>query len=177
MRRRRFLPATLAILALIVAGTASAALGGVSDRLDRARDATRQFKDLDVALAAGYGEFYVCTDEEGVGGMGQHFVNGELVGDPRLRIRKPEVLVYEPKANGGYRLVAVEYVVFQADWDATHDKPPKLFGRTLTLIPAGNRYGLPPFYELHVWLFKRNPLGRFNDWNPRVSCRGQGDPA
>jgi hypothetical protein len=109
--------------------------------------------------------------------MGQHYVNGPLVVDPRLRIRKPEVLVYEPKANGGYRLVAVEYVVFQADWDALHDKPPKLFGQTLTLVPEGNRYGLPPFYELHVWLFKRNPLGIFNDWNPRVSCRGQGDPA
>jgi hypothetical protein len=175
--KRRSLPVILAIVALAIAGTASVAIGGVGDRLDRARDATRQFKDLDTALAAGYGEFYVCTDNEGVGAMGQHFVNGDLVADPRLRVRKPEVLVYEPRANGGYRLVALEYVVFQADWDALHSKPPKLFGRTLTLVPEGNRYGLPAFYEIHVWLYKDNPLGRFADWNPRVSCRGQGDPA
>lgn len=177
MRRRRILPAALAVLALIITGTASVALGGVSDRLDRAREATRQFRDLEVATTAGYGAFYVCTDEEGVGGMGQHYVNGTLVGDPDLKVRKPEVLVYEPKAHGGYRLVAVEYVVLQADWDALHAEPPKLFGRTLTLVPEGNRYGLPAFYEIHVWLFKRNPLGMFSDWNPRVSCRGQGDPA
>jgi hypothetical protein len=177
MRRRRFLPMAFALLALIIAGTASIAVGGVDDRLERAREATRQFRNLDVALGAGYGEFYVCTDNEGVGGMGQHYVNGDLVADPRLRVRKPEVLVYEPRANGTQRLVAVEYVVFQADWDAIHDKPPKLFGRTLALIPEGNRYGLPAFYEIHVWLYKHNPLGRFNDWNPRVSCRGQGDPA
>ncbi|HEY7522943.1 MAG TPA: hypothetical protein VH720_04695 [Candidatus Limnocylindrales bacterium] len=177
MKRRRSLPVVLAVLALAITGAASMALAGVGDRLDRARDATRQFKDLAVATDAGYGKFYVCTDNEGVGGMGQHYVNGDLVADPRLRIRHPEVLVYEPTASGGSRLVAVEYVVFQADWDALHPNPPKLFGRTLALLPAGNRYGLPAFYELHVWLFKSNPLGRFNDWNPRVSCRGQGDPA
>ncbi len=32
------------------------------------------------------------------------------------------------------------------------------------------RYGLPPFYELHAWIWKRNPSGTFSDWNPRVSC-------
>jgi hypothetical protein len=31
-------------------------------------------------------------------------------------------------------------------------------------------YGLPPFYELHAWLWKFNPHGFFNDWNPRVHC-------
>jgi len=34
----------------------------------------------------------------------------------------------------------------------------------------GNRYGLPPFYELHAWLWKHNPAGMFDDWNPRVVC-------
>jgi hypothetical protein len=27
--------------------------------------------------------------------------------------------------------------------------------------PAGNRYGLPAFYELHAWLWKDNPIGLF----------------
>ena len=76
----------------------------------------------------------------------------------------------EPLANGRQRLVALEYVVFQADWDPHHASPPELFGEEFELVPAGNRYGLPPFYELHAWLWKHNPAGMFEDWNPRVSC-------
>jgi hypothetical protein len=37
-------------------------------------------------------------------------------------------------------------------------------------VPAGNRYGLPSFYELHAWLWKPNPSGVFADYNPRVHC-------
>jgi hypothetical protein len=48
--------------------------------------------------------------------------------------------------------------------------PPSLFGQRFTLIPLMNRYGLPPFYELHAWIWNNNPSGMFNDWNPRVSC-------
>jgi MoxR-like ATPase len=29
---------------------------------------------------------------------------------------------------------------------------------------------LPPFYELHAWIWKHNPRGMFDDWNPRVVC-------
>ena len=32
---------------------------------------------------------------------------------------------------------------------------PSLFGKHFTLIPAGNRYGLPDFYELHAWIWRR----------------------
>lgn len=125
-------------------------------------------------MAAGYGTFYKCTDEEGIGGMGQHFVNGPLVEDPALDTLRPEVVVYEPKAVG-YRLVAVEYVVIKEAWDKANAKAPVLFGQRLKLVKAPNRYGLPDFYEPHVWLWKTNPRGIFDDWNPRVSCRGQGD--
>jgi hypothetical protein len=102
--------------------------------------------------------------------MGVHYVNGALVGDGQVNASKPELLVYEPLANGRQRLVAVEYVVFQDAWDAKHDEPPSLFGREFELVEAGNRYGLPPFYELHAWLWKHNPAGFFDDWNPRVTC-------
>ncbi len=66
--------------------------------------------------------------------------------------------------------MAVEYVVLQDAWDAAHSSPPSLFGEEFTLVPAGNRYDLPAFYELHAWLWKHNPRGMFDDWNPRVSC-------
>jgi hypothetical protein len=35
-----------------------------------------------------------------------------------------------------------------------------------------NRYGIPAYYALHVWAWRRNPRGVFMDWNPRVSCDG-----
>ena len=100
-----------------------------------------------------------------------------IVGDGDIDPLTPEALVYEPRPNGSLRLVGVEYVVFKADWDAKHDNWPSLFGKNFTLIPAGNRYGLPDFYELHAWIWRPNPSGIFKDWNPSVTCRGNGDPA
>ncbi|MEP7019576.1 MAG: hypothetical protein ABI808_02920, partial [Pseudonocardiales bacterium] len=140
------------------------------------RDATERYFDVTTAIAHGYGELkdaagIACIDKPGVGGMGIHYVNGDLVGDPNERARTPELLVYEPQRNGRLRLVAVEYVVLKADWEAAgHTTAPSLFGRQFELIPAGNRYGLPDFYELHAWIWKHNPLGMFADYNPRVTC-------
>jgi hypothetical protein len=154
----------------IVLGTGQSSLAGV-------RNATAPFHDLAAAGRAGYGQFYICTDQAGEGAMGQHYVNGDLVGTTEVDPLHPEALVYEPKPGGGYRLVGVEYVTFQAAWDASHNSRPALFGRTFALVNEGNRYGLPAFYQLHVWLWRPNPSGMFNDWNPSVTCRGNGDPA
>ena len=51
-----------------------------------------------------------------------------------VRRPRPSCVVYEPLANGGQRLVAAEYVVFQAAWDAKHDEAPELFGREFELV-------------------------------------------
>jgi hypothetical protein len=180
LTRRRLLGGIAAAAAIAAIGTAVvSATGDERGReLEQVRAASAPFHNLDVALAAGYGEFYVCTDKEGTGAMGQHYVKGPLVEDPALDVLRPEVLVYEPRAEGGYRLVAVEYVVLKDAWHAAFGAArPRLFGRTLTLVPAGNRYGLPDFYEIHAWVWKHNPRGTFDDWNPRVSCQGNGDPA
>lgn len=174
-RVRTVLVAVLAAGGLVTVLSGVVLSSGESPAIAEVRAATAAFHDLSAAEAAGYGVFYVCTDEEGVGAMGQHFVNGALVGDAVVDPATPEVLVYEPRRGGGYKLVAVEYVVFQEAWDAANDNPPQLFGRTLSLVGSPNRYGLPPFYELHVWAWKPNPSGMFNDWNPWVSCRGTGD--
>ena len=74
--------------------------------------------------------------------------------------------------DGRLQLVALEYVVIQAAWDAAHSGPPTLFGQTFMLNPAGNRFGLPAFYALHAWIWSNNPSGTFNPWNPRVGCSG-----
>lgn len=50
----------------------------------------------------------------------------------------------------------------------TMTRPPELFGQRFTLVEEGNRYGLPAFYELHAWVWKRNPAGVFADYNPPV---------
>jgi hypothetical protein len=178
---RRLLLVVVALVALAaIGGTAMVAAG--QDRLARVRAATDTFHSLAAAQHAGYGEFYMCTDHVTEGTMGQHYVNLDLVLDTGsaeavIDPLRPEALVYEPKKNGGYKLVGVEWVVFQDAWDATNDVPPALFGKTFSLIQAGNRYGLPPFYELHAWIWRPNPSGIFMDWNPSVTCRGQGDPA
>lgn len=112
-----------------------------------------------------------CIDDP-AGTMGIHFVNGARIGDPSERAAEPEAVIYEPTKNGRLRLVAVEYVVTKQSWeDAGNTGVPRLFGHDFKLVPAGNRYGLPDFYELHAWIWKHNPSGMNNDWNPRVSCR------
>ena len=101
--------------------------------------------------------------------MGVHFANGALVGDGALDASRPELVIYEQRGRQ-FRLLGVEYVVIAADWHATHPAPPVLMGQHFHYVGSPNRYGLPPFYELHVWAWKNNPSGMFVDWNPNVSC-------
>ncbi len=169
----RHLVALAALSAGMLAPAATAS--AEPDGLSAARAATARFHKLDTARAEGYDLFtdakgIACVDSPGVGGMGIHYVKGALVGDGAVDARTPEALVYEPQANGRRRLVAVEYVVFQADWDKTHSAPPSLFGQRFAAVTDRNRFGLPPHYELHAWIWKHNPLGVFSDFNPLVSC-------
>jgi hypothetical protein len=60
--------------------------------------------------------------------------------------------------------------VLAADWDAKHQGPPELMGQLFHFFESPNRFGLPPFYTLHVWAWKDNPNGTFTNWNPAVSC-------
>lgn len=176
LRRLVLVGAAVAGVAMMAGGTV---LGGNGGQLAAVRAATDRYHDIRVAKADEFVEFYICTDENtGAGAMGQHYANLGRVGNPALNELEPEVLVYAPMPGGGYRLVGVEYVVLAEAWHETHADPPVLFGdRALKLIPAGNRYGLPDFYELHAWVWRPNPRGVFDDWNSKVSCLGNGDPA
>ena len=133
---------------------------------------TTRFHSIQQAEKAGYVPFYSCAEEPGVGTMGQHYVKFALVGDPAIDPFQPEALVYEPQANGTYKLVALEWVRVGLE-EAT---APTVLGQDMLYRTAPNRYGIEPgFYERHYWLYKANPLGAFSDWNPTVSCRGTGD--
>lgn len=175
--KRSLLGGVAVVLAVSSVGSTGVwAAGAAEQTLADLRVATARYHDVDAALADGYGVFtdaagIACIEQPGVGAMGIHHANGALFADPAVNAATPEVLVYEPEPNGRLRLVAVEYVVVQAAWEAAGNAaPPALFGQRFTLIPAGNRYGLPPFYELHAWVWKHNPSGTFSDWNPLVSC-------
>jgi hypothetical protein len=133
------------------------------------RQATERYKNISEAEAAGYGLFHGCVSGPQEGAMGVHFVNGDLVGDGTLDPARPEALLYEFK-DGKMQLAAVEYVVIAEAWDANNDAPPVLMGQLMNYVGSPNRYGIPAFYELHVWAWDQNPLGTFADWNPKVSC-------
>jgi hypothetical protein len=169
--------ALLLTLVLVPAFAGSALAAGKADAA-AVRQATLKYHDVSAALADGYIEFYRCTEQPGVGTMGQHYVKLSLVGDPAIDPLHPEVLVYAPTRAGGLRLAAVEYVTLESLWDpadGVNGPPPTVLGQDLQFRPAGNRYGLPDFYERHAWIWQGNPRGMFDDWNPSLTCLGNGD--
>ena len=131
--------------------------------------AAGQFSDPAAAEAAGYEPVNGCVSGPQEGAMGLHFVKGELVGDGQLDPAQPEALIYEPR-NKRLELVGVEFLVLAEGWHAQNEGPPVLMGHLMHYVSSPNRYGLPAFYELHVWPWRQNPNGTFADWNPRVSC-------
>ena len=140
--------------------------------VDKVRQATDPFQDIEIAKRAGYEAFLGCVSGPQEGAMGLHFVNSALVSDGEIDATRPEALIYEAD-HGVLRLVGVEFVVIADAWNAHHATPPVLEGQTFQYNSAPNRYGLPAFYELHVWAWRENPNGSFVDWNTRVSCEGQ----
>jgi hypothetical protein len=173
--RRRWVAALTLTLAL-AAFAPAASLAGTEDDLEAARTATEAFADPAAAEEAGYGlpaegPLHACIASfDDTGAMGLHYINGDLVGDTVLDGAAPEALVYEPGAEGGLELVAVEYVVFAEAWDAENDMAPMLFGEMFMLVEEPNRYELPSFYALHAWIWKENPSGTFASFNPDVTC-------
>jgi hypothetical protein len=133
------------------------------------REATARFHRIEVAIQEGYAPFGDCFTNLPEGNMGYHYSNAELIEDPGVDPNHPELLLYEKQEDGSMRFVGVEYITFQAAWHKAGNRfLPKLFGQRFHL----NSVLLDePFYLLHVWQWKHNPSGRFNDWNPRVVCR------
>ena len=135
------------------------------------RDATRRFRDVKRAVAAGY-----LPTKDCVPAMGFHYTNPALVKNANIDPTQPEILVYTPAAGGSVRLAALEF--FRADADGnlktTVDRP-TLFGHAFDGPMAGHPLpaGQPPMpvhYDLHVWLYRSNPSGELAAENPKVDC-------
>ena len=165
----------VAAFALMSMGTVSA-LAEDPD-LGAVREALSKYQDPYVAVRDLYLSTVGCVHYDGSkmeghvdypkGAMGVHFVNLTVQGPPDPM--KPNVLVYEPQADGKLKLVAVEWLV---PLSAAKERP-TILGQPFQgpmeghepLIPKGFHH-----YDLHAWLFKDNPLGMFSPTNPEVSC-------
>jgi hypothetical protein len=136
----------------------------VTRELLEVKGASAKYLNYQKAIKDGYepegGFVYV----PGLGGMGVHFVNVGLM-DSKVDPKKPEVLLYEPTSDGGYKLIGVEYTV-PAEYTK---KAPKIFGEKFD-GPMDNHDGSPgQHYDLHVWVWEKNPSGTFAQFNPNVT--------
>jgi hypothetical protein len=102
------------------------------------RRVTERYQGVAASTAAGYALFLGCVSSPQGGAMGIHSVNGNLVGDGKLDVARPEALMYEPK-GGKLELVGVEYIVLAAAWDAANKTPPTLMGQLFHHTPSPNR--------------------------------------
>ncbi len=132
------------------------------------RDATRQYLNVNNA-GPDYKPMFGCITGPDHGAMGVHYINGTLAGDDEVLVDQPEALIYEPSGNG-LQLVGVEYIVDAKKWLAKSKTPPQLEGQAFQYVGSPNRYGIPAFFELHVWAWRNNPQGAFVDWNNNVTC-------
>ena len=129
--------------------------------LAAARRATARFQQFDVGVAAGWNtDITNCRLHPTDGGMGHHFVNFG-VADDQLNVEEPEVLLYEPQANGRMKLVAADYVLIVPQ---DTDPAPRFMEQEM--------YWNPEFqvWQIHAWIWQHNPSGVFANWNPTVTC-------
>lgn len=137
----------------------------VNGELAALRSATARFHDITTAEASGWNVNFPpeCLTHATMGGMGYHRLNANLV-DGTLNPTEPELLVYEPEKNGSMRLVAVEYIIPFSVLPSTAT-PPVLFGHEL------GQNDVYQVWALHAWVWKDNPNGTFENFDPKVSCQ------
>jgi hypothetical protein len=164
-------------------GPVTAAQRKVLDRqLAAAKAATARFRNVAAARAAGY-----IQVTQFIPGLGLHMVNLRIPNttfDPA----RPQILLYEPAASGGMRLVGVAY-----QFRHTNDTPPAGFaggadvwhyhtdlcfqaGGSVTIAASaaqctavgGIYFQKRTAWLLHAWIWKKNPAGVFTEVNSRV---------
>jgi hypothetical protein len=165
MKRKVFVG--MGLIVILISLIVTVASANNQTELAKVRKATAKFHRIEAAQAAGYDPLEGldhCFDNPGVGGMGFHYIKQASL-NLELDPLQPEAMVYAPGPQGQLELGAVEYIVPAADWDAAgNTTPPSVLGHQLHL---NKDLGV---YVLHIWLWRHNPAGMFEDWNPTVSC-------
>jgi hypothetical protein len=148
-------------------------------------DATKRYTHIREALVVDNNNPYLkqpqwvvgtpCVSGPETGAMGIHIVNPGRTTTGSIDPKAPAALIYEPQPDGKLVLVGLEYIHDAAAWAHINGKGsvPSLDGHLLNFVGEPNRYGLPAFYEIHVWAFEGNPMGAFADWNTHVTCEKQ----
>jgi len=144
----------------------------------KVRNATEAYKDVNVAIAAGFVQGTMCVNID-QRALGIHFIHPDLIGGSVLDVNLPQALIYEPLSNGSLRLVGAEYLVLASVWTKQHpgENPPALEGQPLKLVDnaigyrrSDYRHSLPAFFELTVLAWEHNLLATFADWSTGVAC-------
>ncbi len=166
MKPKRWMLAILVVIMSLFVVIVAVAAG--NNDIAKLQAATAQFKRTEVAQEAGWDlvpGLDHCFDNPGVGAMGYHYINVDIM-DTTIDELQPEALVYAPGPNGQLKLGAVEFIVPAGAWDAEgNTELPTAFGQSFHLNES---LGV---YVLHAWIWKNNPSGMFEDWNPKVTCR------
>jgi hypothetical protein len=131
---------------------------------DLADDLEDRYENVEDAIAEGFFEASECVEQPGVGAMGHHYVNPDLI-DGVLDPYEPEILLYLPDSEGNLVLVGVEYGYPTGPFGEL-----TLFGQDFHTNP---HTGLD---DLHVWLLEdySNPAGLFAPFNSALACDGTG---
>src|SRR5687768_4014742 len=148
-------------LQLAIAQTQGAQLAAV-------RAATAPYHQVQAAIDDGFVRTTACIYNT-PGGRGHIFANFPRI-DGVLDPAQPELLVYEPTKNGGYRLVAVAFLINAPQWDAINSTPP-VFGDQPFIDRRTAPFGAGfPNYVLFAWVWRYNANGMYALYNPKVSC-------
>jgi hypothetical protein len=152
------------LIACVQPVSAQAVTPEIRDGLARLRAATQPFRtSLDSAAAVGYArDVKDCLIHEHHGAMGFHHVNSKYA-DAKVEIERPEILLYEKRPNGEYRLNGVEFIVPYRAWPRD-SVPPVLMGMNMK-----HEDNLKIWY-MHAWAWTDNADGVFADFNPAVEC-------
>jgi hypothetical protein len=153
-----------------------------SPTLEEVRAALDKYQDPILAVHDGYFSTVACVQFRSAGGTGQvpyqpggmgvHFLNVGLMG-PTVDPLHPQVLLYESDGDK-LRLAAAEWFVPLSTGVTAR---PQLFGHPFDGPMEGHHPLMPAMmhhYDLHVWLWKKNPAGMFSPTNPTVKCTGPG---
>ncbi|MEH7224439.1 hypothetical protein V7112_11590 [Bacillus sp. JJ1566] len=144
------------IIGVVVLFVMSSVVGAEGkSEIAEARQGTAKYHNVQKALKDGYLPTDFFVEVPGLGVMGYHYVNPNLI-DGVVDASSPEVLLYVPKGGGGLQLVGVEYL---------SETPNSLFGQEF------DPPGAVPEYSLHVWIWKNNPNGMFFPFNPSLKYK------
>jgi hypothetical protein len=129
------------------------------DQLEAAKEATRKYQDVNVALADGF-----IPGGPDVPGEGFHYLNPKRL-DCNFDPAKPEILLYAfLPGETQLRLVSLEYAIPFACMPA-NGPPPEGFAGNLDVWSNDEPV---PLWTVNAWLYLKNPNGLFTQLNPRV---------